>query len=94
MQNRRLDATGQAKLGETRGLTGTGPGLDHQEAASQVSGRFWNRTEPFFLFNLGPFVGYPDPLLSVVLADGSPGFQCNALYDCRNARFDIVFHKI
>jgi len=65
MQNRRLDPTGLAKPGETHGLTGTGPGLDRQEAAGRVFGRFWNRNEPFFRSKPAPLAGYPDPLLTL-----------------------------
>jgi len=37
--NRRLELTGLAKPGETRGLTGTGPCLVRQESAGWVFGR-------------------------------------------------------
>jgi len=47
-------------------LTGTGPGLAHQDAAGRVFGRFWNRTEPFFRSEPGPLAGYPDPLLTLI----------------------------
>jgi hypothetical protein len=43
-QNRRLELTGLAKLGETRVLTGTGPDLTRPESAGPVFGRVWNRT--------------------------------------------------
>jgi len=66
MQNCRLDLMGGAKHGEIYGLTGTGPGLDHREAAVRVFGRFWNRTIPYFRSKLGPLVCYPDPLLTLV----------------------------
>ena len=65
-QNRRLEPTGLAKPGETRGLTGTGPGLARQESAGRVFGRFWNRTDPFLRSKPGPLAGYPDPLLTLV----------------------------
>jgi len=64
-QNRRLEPTGQAKPGETRGLTGTGPGLARQESAGRVFVRFWNRTDPFLRSKPGPLAGYPDPLLTL-----------------------------
>ena len=70
MQSRTLDQTGLAKPGKTRGLTGTGPGLDRQEAAGRVLGPFWNQTKPFFQSNLGPLEGYPDPLLTLVRTSG------------------------
>jgi len=35
-QNRRLEPMGLAKPGETRGLTGTGPGLGRQASAGRV----------------------------------------------------------
>ena len=68
MQNRRLDQMGLAKPGETRGLTGTGPGLARQESAGQVFGRFWNRTNQFLRFKPGLLVGYLDPSLTLPLA--------------------------
>jgi len=40
-QNRRLERTGLAKPGKTRLLTGMGPGLARQAAASRVFGRVW-----------------------------------------------------
>jgi hypothetical protein len=64
-QNRRLQPTGLAKPGETRGLTGTGPGLARQESAGRVFGRFWNRTDPFLPSKPGQLAGYPDPLLTL-----------------------------
>jgi len=65
MQNRRLDPRGPAKPGETRWLTGMGPGLDRQESVRHVFGRFWNRTEPFFLSKPRLLAGYPDLLLTL-----------------------------
>jgi len=65
MQNLRLDPTGLAKPGETRGSMGTGPGVDHQEAAGQVFGQFWNRTEQFFRSKPGPLAGHLDLLLTL-----------------------------
>jgi hypothetical protein len=65
-QNRRLDPTGLAKPGETRGLTGTGPGLTRQDSVGRVFGRFWNRTNPFLRSKPGPLAGYPDPLLTLI----------------------------
>ena len=64
-QNRRLEPTGLAKPGETRGLKGTGPGLARQESAGRVSGGFWNRTDPFLRSKPGPLAGYPDPVLTL-----------------------------
>ena len=65
-QNRRLGQMGLAKPGETRGLTGLGPRFDRQEAAGQVFGRFWNRTEPFFWSKPRPLACHPDPLLTLI----------------------------
>jgi len=67
MQNGRLEPTGLAKPGETRWLTGTGPGLARQESAGRVCGRFWNRTDQFLLSKTGPLPGYPDPLLTLTV---------------------------
>jgi len=64
MQNRRLDPTGLAKPGETRGSPGMGPGLDRKQPAVCVFGRFWNRTELFFRSKPRPLADYPDPLLT------------------------------
>ena len=47
IQCRRLDPMGPTKPGKMCGLTGTGPGLDRQEAVGPVVGQFWNRTERF-----------------------------------------------
>jgi len=74
-QNRRLEPTGLAKPGETRGLMGTGPGLARQESAGRVSGRFWNRTDPFLRSKPGPLAGYPDPLLTLAETDSDSGTQ-------------------
>jgi hypothetical protein len=71
-QNRRLEPTGLAKPGETRGLTGTGPCLARQESAGRVFGWFWNRTDPLLPSKPGPLAGYPDPLLTLPMAQ-----QCN-----------------
>ena len=68
-QNRRLEATGLAKPGETCGLMGTGPGLAGQESAGQVFGRFWNRTDRFLRSKHGPLASYPDPLLTLESGD-------------------------
>ena len=56
---------GLAKPGKTRGLTGTGVGLAHQEPPGRVFGRFWNWPERFFRSKPGPLAGYPDPLLTL-----------------------------
>jgi len=64
-RNRRKEPTGLAKRGETRSLTGTGPGLARQEAAGRVFGRVWNRTDPFLRSKPGLVAGYPDPLLTL-----------------------------
>jgi len=58
---------GLAKPGETRGLTGQGPGLDRQEAKGRVLVRFWIQTELFMRSKPGPLVGYPDPLVILVI---------------------------
>jgi hypothetical protein len=52
--NRRLEPTGLAEPGETRGLTGTGPGLARQESAGRVFGPFGNRTDQFLRPKPGP----------------------------------------
>jgi len=67
-QNRRLESTGLAKPSETRVLTGTGPGLGHQESAGLGCGRIWNRTDPFLRSKPGTLAGYPDLLLTLLVA--------------------------
>jgi len=64
-QNRTLEPTGLAKPGETRGLTGTCPGLACQESAGRVFVHFWNRTDSFLLSKPGRLAGYPDLLLTL-----------------------------
>jgi len=61
-QNRRLQLTGEAKPGKTRGLTGMVPGLAHQVSAGPVFGRVWNWTDLFLVSIPGTLAGYPDPL--------------------------------
>jgi len=65
-RNRRLELTGLAKPGKTRGLTGTGMGLAHQEPAGWGFGRFWNQTKPFIRSKPRPLAGYPDLLLTLL----------------------------
>ena len=65
MQNRRLEPTGLDQPGETRGLTGTGPGLAREESAGRVFARVWNRTDPSLRSNPGQLAGYPDSLLTL-----------------------------
>jgi len=93
-QNRRLDPTGLAKPGETRGLTGKGPGLARQESAGRVFDRVWNRTDPFLRSKPGPLVGYADPLLTLC-APGLCGELCSWIHGwiqddgCRSDRFGV-----
>jgi hypothetical protein len=61
----RLELPGVAKPGETHRLMGTDTGFARQEAAGQVFGQFWNRTEPFIRSNPRPLPCYPDPLLTL-----------------------------
>jgi len=65
--NRRLEPTGRAKSGKTRGLTGQWMGLAHQDTAGQVFGWVWNWTEPLLQPNPGPLAGFPDSLLTLLL---------------------------
>jgi len=58
--NRRLELTDLAKPANTRGLTGMGPGLAHQDAVGQVSGQCFNQTNPFLQSKPGLLAGYPD----------------------------------
>jgi hypothetical protein len=66
-QSQRLETTGLAKPGETRGLTGTGPGLARQHSAGRVIGRVWNRTDQVYRSKPGPLAGYPDTLLTLIV---------------------------
>jgi len=70
-QNQRSEPTGLAEPSKTHKLTGTGPGLAHQDPAGRVFGRFWNRTKLFFRSKPGPLVGYPDPLLTLKIPENS-----------------------
>ena len=58
-----------AKPSKTRGLTGTGTGLARQEAAGRVFGQFWSGTELFFRSKSVPVAGYPDPVLTLQIAN-------------------------
>jgi len=64
-RNRRLEPTDLAKPGETRRFIGMGVGLARQELEGRVSGRIWNRSDPFFWSKPGPLAGYPDLLLTL-----------------------------
>jgi len=66
MQIQRLELTGQADPGKTRGLMYTGSGLVHQEAVGLPWRKIWNWTELFFQSKPEPVVGYQDPLLILV----------------------------
>jgi hypothetical protein len=82
--NRRLEPTGLAKPGETRGFTSTSPGLARQESAGRVFGWFWNRTNPFLLSKPGQLAGYPDWLLTLgkrQLGNGIPSLVPTAQPD-------------
>ena len=65
-QNQRLEPTGPAKAGKTHGLTGTGPGLAHQEAMGRVFGQVKNQTDTFLRSEPRPLACHPDPLLQLV----------------------------
>lgn len=65
MQNWSLELTGLAKPGKPPRLMGIGPDLAPQEAACQVFGSVWNRTDALLRSNPKPLVGYPDPLLTL-----------------------------
>ena len=76
MQTRRLELTGLANSGETRGLTGKGLGLAPHEAAARDVARFLNRTESFFWSTPWPLAGYPDLLLTLPQINITPGIEC------------------
>jgi len=59
---------GLAKPSNTRGLTGTGAGLDRQGAVGQVFESFWNRTDLCVRSKPRPLAGDPDPVLSRVMS--------------------------
>ena len=68
MQNWTLEPTGLAKQGKTRGLRGMAPGLPRHDSAGRVSGRVWNRANPFLRAKPGPLAGCPDPLQTLLNA--------------------------
>jgi len=68
MQNGRLEPTGLAKPGQTRGWTATGLALALQESAGWVSVRVWNCTNLCLRFKPGPLPGCPDQLLTLLIA--------------------------
>jgi len=65
MQYHQLEPMGLAKPGKSHGLAGKGTGLACQEAAGQVFGVVWNRTDPVLRSKPGPLVGSPDPFLTL-----------------------------
>jgi hypothetical protein len=67
-QNRRMEPTGLAKPGETRGVMGTGLGLARQESAGRDFGRFWNQNDLLSRSKPGPLAGSTDPLLTLPIA--------------------------
>ena len=85
-QNRRVEPTGLATPGETRGLTGTCPGLASQESAGRVFGRFWNRTDPVLRPKPGPLAGSPDPLLTL----NKTGIAHSVLSSIRAAAYHVL----
>ena len=57
-QNQRMEPTGLASPGQTRGSTAIGPGLVCQGAVGQIFDRVWNRTDPCLGSYPGPPAGY------------------------------------
>jgi len=66
-----LEPTGLPKPSETHRLLGKGPGLALQHSADGVFEQLWNYTDMFLLSKPGPLVGYPGPLLTVLLDLGN-----------------------
>jgi len=92
LQNRTLEPTGHAQPGKTRRLTRTGPGLARLDSAGQVSGRFWNWTDPFFRAKPGPLAGYQNLLLTLPAGVPLPHWMVVMVrngYSCHN---DLCMH--
>jgi len=69
MLNQKLDPTGLANPAETHGLTGTGPGVDCQNAAGQVFGRFWKPNKTVFLVQTWTAGGLLGPIANTTAKD-------------------------
>jgi len=63
--NRWLEPTDPTEQGKTCGLTGTGPGLAHQEWEGGVYGRVWNRTDTLLQSTPRQVVVYPNLLVTL-----------------------------
>jgi len=59
--NSNLELTDSAKPRKTQGLMGMGPDLACQDAAGQVFGLVWSRTDLFLQSKPRPLAGYLDP---------------------------------
>jgi hypothetical protein len=70
-QNRGFQPMGEPKPGETHGLTGIGTDLARQEPTGRGFGLVWNRADPFLRSNPRPPAGYPDALLTLMMAHNS-----------------------
>lgn len=71
MRNWRLDTPGIARSGETLLLPGTGPGLDHQEAAGWIIRWICNRTKLIFRSEPSTLAGYPVQLPTLHICSSS-----------------------
>jgi len=88
-QNRKLEPTGLAKPGETRGFTGMRSGLARQESAGHVFGHFWNWTDPFLRSTPGPLAGYQDPLLTLLMRYLVARWQWCCIHECIRLIYSI-----
>lgn len=67
----KFELTDLTKPRKTRGLTGTGQGLAHNEAAGWILRWVWNRTNLFLGSKPGPLADYPVPLLTLAAQKAS-----------------------
>jgi len=79
MHNRRLHMTDLGKPGESHGLTGKRQGLNRQEAAGRVFGRFWYQTESFVWSKAGPLVGHSELLLTPATSSENTSHRVNGI---------------
>jgi len=71
-KNQWLLPMGLINLGKTSGVTGMGPDLARQPVVCRVFGLVWNWTDQSLLSVPRLLVGYPEPLLKLVLRQTSP----------------------
>jgi len=93
MQHRRLEPTGLAKPGKSRGLTGTGPHLARLQEAGRVFGLVQNWTNAFVRSEPGLQADYPDALLILLRTIQLSVYLFN-IHQCTFCEFRACFQEV